>query len=200
MQITHNGEYIKNSKKISKNLIFWWGWVVRVNDITSYSFDSSHKQFSWNIEEFSFFFSDFILFVWTSELKIQLFLIFESMLYHPKKLKFSHNTHFCILLNGYFYSWFRRILFILDANRKNVTKKTSMNVSNTRRLNVNQITKLDVFFLGHALPNFNHFWQNFNHDLKNHFFYLVKMIKIWWKNDWNQVVVIKIRWSMINCR
>ena len=30
MQITHNGEHIKNSKKISKNIIFWWGWVVRV--------------------------------------------------------------------------------------------------------------------------------------------------------------------------
>ncbi len=35
MQITHNGEHIKNSKKKSKNLIFWWGWIVRVKKFSS---------------------------------------------------------------------------------------------------------------------------------------------------------------------
>ena len=27
---THNGEHIKNSRKISEYQIFWWGWILRV--------------------------------------------------------------------------------------------------------------------------------------------------------------------------
>jgi len=38
LQITHNGKHINNSKKISKNLFFWWGWVVRVKVIKGKNF------------------------------------------------------------------------------------------------------------------------------------------------------------------
>jgi len=58
LQITHNGEHIKNSKKISKNFIFLWGWIVRVNNQESFNYaiivtDISQTEinftFIWNV-------------------------------------------------------------------------------------------------------------------------------------------------------